>query len=79
MARSVRVNARITPEIKSALEKATKRTKWSESLIVSQAIEAWLQDNQEYDGPAGNLSDIIGGIEPQMTPFLESLGKPKAR
>lgn len=46
MIRSVRVNARITPELKEALEKAADQTKWSESLIVSEALELWLDSRK---------------------------------
>jgi hypothetical protein len=42
MARSIRVNARVTPELKAALEVEAKATDWSESLIVQKALELWL-------------------------------------
>lgn len=47
MSRSVRLNARITPEIKAALESEAKTTDWSESLIVQKALELWLHGKIE--------------------------------
>jgi hypothetical protein len=43
MARSVRVNARISEEVKADLAIASEETDWSESLIVQKAIVAWLK------------------------------------
>jgi predicted transcriptional regulator len=46
MARKIVIHTRITPELKAALEKAADETKWSESLIVSEALELWLNSRK---------------------------------
>lgn len=42
MSRSIRISTRTSPERKEALERACKATKWSESLILDEALWEWL-------------------------------------
>jgi hypothetical protein len=42
MSRTIVIKARLTPEIKTALEVESEKTDWSESLIVQKALELWL-------------------------------------
>lgn len=55
MSRSVRLNARVTPELKAALETEAKTTDWSESLIVQKALELWLHGKMDKVKPRDSV------------------------